>query len=423
MTDERERKDGAEGPQRPESMRRQLLRTDHPGAGGNVGHDQVRTAAGQRADARHAAALDPRFAQAPMSAEEMKALHLAPDLEAACGLLGQMQEERHKDGRLPSPVLQAGKPAPLLVAYLSLDEQIARGAKPTASELAYLQSARTPEEEKTRTEGYLEERNARNKALFERSRNWGAELDRAARDERPPNERLNRGGIEGWQSDLAEEQKEAYRAPVREIGGALAADPRFATASLTREEMQVLGNAENDKAAARLLGQFHEARLKDGRLVELRDPRAQKAQINQALSPKQQIELGLRPTAEQVAFMVAGAMHGQEHVRTMDFIAGRKAQNAHWFAVARQRVQASHEASQTIERQLAAAKQERASSYWFQRELNARPAAGRDARSKKGERRTDLQQQKAERALGRESASEKATGQDRDPGSDGGRGR
>jgi hypothetical protein len=334
-----------------------------------------------------------------------------------------MQEERHKDGRLPPPVLQAGKPASLLLGQVSLNDQIARGLKPTASELAYLQSAPTLEEEKARTEAYLEERNARNKALFERSRHWGAELDRVARSGRPSDGRLNQGGIEGWRSDLAEQQKEAYRASARETGGALPADPRFATAPLTREEWQALGSAENDKAGSRLLGQFHEARLKDGRLVEPRDSRAPKAQINQALPLRQQIDLGLRPTAEQLAFMLEGAIHGQEHVRTMEFIAGRKAQNAHWFAVARQRVQASHEASQTIERQLAAAEQERASSYWFQRELNAKPAAARDARTGKSQRRTDLQQQKAERVPGREGACEKATGQDRDPGNDGGRGR
>jgi hypothetical protein len=354
-----------------------------------------------------------------MSLEERVALHQAPDFEAACERLGQMQEAREKDGRLPAPAVKAGKPAPLLVAHLSLDEQIARALKPVASELAYLQSAPAPEEKKARTEAYLEKRNTRNKALFERSRHWGGELDRVARDERPPDGRLSQGGLEGWRSDVAQEQKEAYRASGGEIGGALPADPRFAAAPLSREEMQALRKAENEKAAAGLLGQFHEARLKDGRLAESRDPGAQNAQINQALSLKQQIELGLRPTAEQLAFMLAGASHGQEHVRTMEFIAGRKVHNAHWFALAQQRVRASHDTSQAAERQLAA-EQQRASSYWFQRALNAKPAAVRDARAEKSERRADLQQQRAERAQSREGASEKPAAQDRDRGNDGG---
>jgi hypothetical protein len=420
MPDERERDDGPEGSERPTHMRRQLFRTQHPGPEGNVSHDQLRAAVDQRG---HVSSADPRFANAPMSLEERKALHEARDLEGACQLLGQMQEVRHRDGRLAPAISEPGKPAPLLHTYVSLDEQIARGVRPVASELAYLQSAPTLEEEKARTEAYLEERNARNKAFFERSRHWGPELDRLAQGERPPDGRLCQGGIEGWRSDWAEQQKEAYRAASREIGDALPGDPRFENAPLTRDELQALGNAENEKAAVRLLGQFHEARLKDGHLVESLDPRASKAQINHALPLKQQIELGLRPTAEQLAFMLDGAIHGQEHARTMAFIAGRKAHNRESFELARERVQALHEASETNQRQLEAAEQERASSYWYQRELKAMPAAEREARTEKGERRTDKQPQNSERTEGREKSPERDGDDDRSPGDGGGRGR
>jgi hypothetical protein len=420
MPDEGERDDGREGPERPTHVRRQLLRTQHPGPEGNVSHDQLRAGVDQRG---HVSSADPRFAEAPMSLEERKALHEARDLEAACRLLGQMQEARHGDGRLAPAISEPGKPAPLLHTYLSLDEQIARGARPVASELAYLQSAPAPEEENARTDVYLEERNARNKALFARSRHWGPELDRLARDERPPDGRLGQGGLEGWRSDVAEQQKEAYRASAREIGGALPADLRFATAPLTRDEMHVLGNAENEKAAARLLGEFHEARLQDGRLMETRDPRAQRPQINQALPLKQQIELGLRPTAEQLAFMLDGAIHGQEHARTMAFIAERKVHNGQWFELARERMQASREASQTNRRQLEAAEQERASSYWFQREMKGAPAAEREARTEKGERRTGKQPHSSERTEGHEKSPERNGHDGRSPGDGGGRGR
>jgi hypothetical protein len=420
MPDERERD---EGPERPTHVRHQLLRTQHPGPEGNLSHDRLRAAVDHRAQAREPTSVDPRFVDAPMSLEERKALHQAQDLEAAYELLGQMQEARHKDGRLAPDIAVAGKPAPLLHAYLSLDEQIARGARPVASELAYLQGAPTPEEEKARTDVYLEGRSARNKALFERSRHWGPELDRLARGERPPDGRLSQGGIEGWRSDLAEQQKVAFRVSGKEVAGLLPADARFATAPLTRDEMHALGNAENEKAAARLLGQFHEARLEDGRLAGTPDAHARKAQIHQALPLKQQIELGLRPTAEQLAFMLDGAMHGQEHARTMTFIAERKAHNRQWFGLAREGMHALHEASETHQRQLEAAEQERASSYWHQRELKGAPAAEREARTEKGERRTDKQPQSSERTEGRETRPERNGHDDRTASDGGGRGR
>jgi hypothetical protein len=423
MPDERERDEEAEGPERPSHVRGQLFRTQHPGPEGNVSHDQLRGAVDRRAQAREATSPDPRFADAPMSLEERKALHEARDLEAACQLLGQMQEARHRDGRLAPAISEPGKPAPLLHTYLALDEQIARGVRPVASELAYLQSAPALEEKKARTDGYLKGRNARNEALFERSRHWGAELDRVARGESLPDERLSDGAIEGWRADVAAERKEAYGASTKEIGGALPADLRFASAPLTREEMQALGHAENEKAAGRLLGQFHEARLNDGRLVETPDPRALKAQINQALPRKQQVELGLRPTAEQLAYMQAGAIHGQEHARTMQFIAVRKAHNRQWFELARERMEASRDASEGAHRQLAAAEQERASSYWFQRELSSTPASERDARTEKGERRTDKQPQNSERREEPENSPERNGGDGRSPGDGSGRGR
>ena len=383
MPDEHDNDPGHEGPRRPSNARGPAFRTEHPGPDGNTIQDQRRMVTAPERDARHTSPPDPRFADAPMSLAEMQALYDARDLDTACRLLGQFQEARMKDGRLPQapshgPALEA------VIAHMSLDEQIARGLRPTPGQLSHIQSARTPDDQKNRAENFLAERALQNKEWFHRSRLWGPELARQAdagqqHDQRTTGPR----GTQAWRSDLAELRKAAYRASSHELTDTgppqpLSADPRFAKAPLTPAETLKLHQASTPEALNQLLGHMHEARVKDGHLPPALGLHAEKALINQALTPQEQIRLGLKPTAQELTSMQTNALQGQEFRRAMQFIARRHAQNDRWFDETREN-----------------ASQQTARDYWKQRSQNSTAAALRDARTEKGERRSDVQQLKA----------------------------
>jgi hypothetical protein len=194
---------------------------------------------------------------------------------------------------------------------------------------------------------FLAERRTQNAAWFDRSRRWGPELDRQARatSQTHPEERIGSPqGVHAWRSELSELQKLAYRNAGQELSNAtkfardqpLSPDPRFAAAPMSPDEMQALHRAATPEAVRQVLGQMQEARLKDGRLPQTSHPHPEKAEINQALTLKEQISLGLRPTAQELAYLQAGAMQGQEHARTMAFIIERQAHNDYWNQRARE---------------------------------------------------------------------------------------
>jgi len=423
MPDEHDQEPGTDGPRPPDHMRGRRFRTESPGVGGNTVQDQHRTLHPEP-DAHHTSPPDPRFAEARLSDAEKKSLHQAPDLDTACELLGQFQEARHNDGRLPEPVPRRDKPAPLIDS-MSPDEQIAHALKPTREQLAQIQAAATFDEQKTRATEFLTERKAQNKALFDRSRHWGPEIDRKTDAAASPQEVRLTGPrhTQAWRADVADLRDFAYRPSTSERAPSL--DPRFAHAPMTRAEMEALQQAATPEGVYRLLGEMHEARLKDSRLPQTSGAHPEKALINQALTFREQTELGLRPTAPELAYMQDGAIRGQEHDRAREFIAERKAQNYRWFEHSRQwsrtASRPSRDTSQNARALQENADRQRASSYWYQRDLNSTASAQREAHTEKGERRTDLQQKAEQRQQLREGKSSSDRGQDQHSRDQGGR--
>jgi hypothetical protein len=411
MPDEHDDEPGPGGPHRPSHPRRSTYRTESPGVGGNTTHDQKAQPRETPHEVPLASRPDPRFQNAPMTDAEKKELHQARDLDEVCALLGQMQEARHKDGRLPPPTPRTDKPAPLINQYMSEQEQIALGLKPTAEQLAYLQAATSPEEEKDRTAAYRAERKAQNSAWYERSRHWGPELDRQAHASEPQYDLRIRGSHrnQAWRSEIAELRKAALRAAHDQVPSVFARqssspDPRFANAPITASEEQALRAAPNPEAANQLLGQMQEARLKDAPASQAAHLHPGDALINQALSVQEQIRLGLKPTAQELSYLQAGAIRGQEFDRTTEFIAQRHARNDRLFDETREN-----------------ANQQKARDYWEQRRENSTASAQREARTEKAERRTDLQQLRAAMRERREQAAENEGNQGRQGRDQGGR--
>jgi hypothetical protein len=139
----------------------------------------------------HFTLRDPRFSTAPMSPAEMKALHQAATHDEAFALLGQMQEERMRDGRIPQVLQPNDKPC-LLDQFLRLDQQILLAMRPTPEQYAQLRQANSPDRA---TKQYMTERKAQNEQWFQHSRHWGRELERqAGHDDRI----RSPGGIQAW---------------------------------------------------------------------------------------------------------------------------------------------------------------------------------------------------------------------------------
>lgn len=338
MAEEHEREDEADGPIRPSQVRRPTLRTDAPVPGGHQQTDHTPPAipAQERTpdrDERQATPADPRFANAPMSAAEMTALYNAPTREAAFALLGQMQEERLKDGRIPqAPQPQAGSHD-----YMSLQD-IQPGMAPLPQQKAHIQSAPTIEENQARTIVYLETRAAQNEQLFERSRRWAPEVERltGARQD----DRIQARGVLGWRADIPDARREVAtghftKSSTPGSGGAPdhAADERFLTAPLSKLELQTLAMTSDPNVAARMLGVMQQDRESQGRL-EAYAPRREPT-LNSIVSPSQQIAMGLRPTQSQIMRMQAGSQ-AEEMQMARAFIAERQAANAYWQQRARQ---------------------------------------------------------------------------------------
>jgi hypothetical protein len=198
---------------------------------------------------------------------------------------------------------------------MSPDEQIAHALKPTREQLAYIQAAATFDEHQTRATEFLTERKAQNKALFDRSRHWGPEIDRQADAAAGPQEVRLTGPrhTQAWRADVADLRDFAHRPSTSERAPSL--DPRFAHAPMTRGEMEALQQAATPKGVSRLLGEMHEARLKDGRLPQTSGAHPEKAPDQSGPDPSRANELGLRPTAAELAYMQDGAIQGQEHDR------------------------------------------------------------------------------------------------------------
>lgn len=297
MADEHEREE-PDGPHRPSHVRRPTLQTEAPIPGGRMRYEKIASPAPENAaDAAQHSQADPRFANAPLTPEEMKALHYAPSPEVGVAVLGHMLEERLKDGRIP-PGPEPAQP-PQIDQMFTREEQIRLGNRPTPPELAHIQASATPEAQHERTMAYLATRTAHNRDLFERSRHWAAEIDRLSRAGRDDT-RVHERGIQGWHANLTDARREVGTAHFTKSSSAdgrgtapdHAADERFLTAPLTKMELQGLAMTDDPLKAARMLGEMQRAREADGRLEKFAPQRT--PALNSIISPSRQIEMGLR---------------------------------------------------------------------------------------------------------------------------------
>jgi hypothetical protein len=118
----------------------------------------------------------------------MKALEQAATPGVVSQLLGQMHEDRLKDGRLPTTSIPHAEQAHINQLHAQ-QEQLRLGMKPTAGEFAYIQAGAAHGQEQQRTNEFLAHRNAHNQRWFEHSRHWGRA--QPARDQAQPHEQEN----------------------------------------------------------------------------------------------------------------------------------------------------------------------------------------------------------------------------------------
>jgi hypothetical protein len=334
MPDEHDNETGREGPRRPDQTRRRISSLQ-PTPAGNVYQQHLlkpdhQASTGAPGTRRQVLPPDPRFADAPLTDAERKSLSDARTKDEFCELLGSFQEARREEGRLPqSAAVYESLTEPL--SRLPVQEQIAKGIRPTPDQLAHIHAGANPSEKKSRMEAFLEARTAQNEALFYQSRHWGAEIARQAGQglHNPEGERLKEHGAQGWRADVAELRDLAYR-PDHHPRDALPLlrDFRFADAPLNNAETEALKGTAAPKEAAELLGRFHNERLQDGRLSPPSPVQHHNALLFQAFKAQELDRLGLKPTERDLAHLGTGTVH--EAGRTRDFILHRQVQNARW---------------------------------------------------------------------------------------------
>jgi hypothetical protein len=404
MPDERDDEQAPDGPHRPLHPRRATYNTEGPGVGGNTVHE-VRGLVRDATSSPQPLRPDARFRNAPLTDAERKQLSGARTKDEFCKMLGELQDERARNGQLPeaAPVYES-LASPLL--KLPTAEQKDRGIRPTAEQLAYIHGGATEAERKDRAAAFLEERNTQNDTLFRQSRHWDAAL--ALQAQPPEGKRLNDHGVQGWNAHVDELRNIAYRRDRRQTsepqGPSL--DSRFEDAPLTPAEIKQLKVTKEPERANELLTRFHKERMDDGRAARP-DP-SENGLLFQAFDARELDRLGLTPTRRDLDLLRDGATGGQELERTKAFIRDRQAQNTRWYYDAQQnaRAQESFERGQ-------------ASSYWYAR--FERVHSDREARTEQAERRTDLQMKRDQAQQNREGDPRTNPGKEKDGREDGGR--
>jgi hypothetical protein len=240
MPDEHDHEPGPEGPHRPTNIRQRTIRTESPGVGGNTIQNQRVQTEPPATGAEHTTPRDARFADAPLSGAEKKALYEARNADEACAVLGRLQEERMKDGRL-SPADNGLVPE--INRRMTVDEQIANGMRPTAEEIAYVRGAPNAAERQDRANEFLETRKRINEQVFRQSRRWGAEIDRQAHPDEPSpaaDRRWGPHGVQGWRAHIADAAYHANTHRTATQGRPPSLDPRFEDAPITPPEIKAL---------------------------------------------------------------------------------------------------------------------------------------------------------------------------------------
>lgn len=106
-------------------------------------------------------APDERFAQAALNPQELDALAKAKDGRDALRLLGELQQSREQDHRIPT-ISNQHPHTRVLDRIIPINEQHQLGLRPTPHQLNYLQNAATLAEEQRRTMDFLGQRQAAN---------------------------------------------------------------------------------------------------------------------------------------------------------------------------------------------------------------------------------------------------------------------
>jgi hypothetical protein len=163
------------------------------------------------------------------------------------------------------------------------------------------------------------------------------------------------------------------------------ADDRFASAPLDRAELAALARAPDFREASRLLGQFQQARVADGRLLH-HDPQREPV-LNRIFPPKEQVELGLQPTANEVTALQRNA--AEQWRRTLAFVNEREKANAYWYSRALRSTAAAERLERTEQREERGQRDKIAAARAHLKERMDRhfaDAPGRDSHSRGGGR-------------------------------------